>query len=135
MTGEMAGYAMERLLGTGALDVFYTPIYMKKNRPAMKLGVICNQEQLEDLKKEILRHTTTIGIRAYEVERTCMNREFLEVVVRGEIIHIKVASYEEVVKYMPEYEDCKKVATSLNLNLNEIYQEAVAVAKSMKREC
>ncbi|MEG0502721.1 MAG: nickel insertion protein, partial [Cellulosilyticaceae bacterium] len=71
----------------------------------------------------------------YEVERTCMNREFLEVVVRGEIIHIKVASYEEVVKYMPEYEDCKKVATSLNLNLNEIYQEAVAVAKSMKREC
>lgn len=132
MTGEMAGYAMERLLEKGALDVFYTPIYMKKNRPAMKLGVICNKEQLENLKKEILLHTTTIGIRAYEVERTCMNREFLEVVVRGEIIHIKVASYEEIVKYMPEYEDCKKVATGLKVNLNEIYQEAVAVAKSMK---
>ncbi len=125
MTGEMASYAMEKLFEKGALDVFYTPIYMKKNRPALKLTVLCKEAQKDKLQKNILKHTTTIGLRTYKVDRICMNREFVTVKVKGHKIDVKVVNYDNIVKYMPEYEDCKKVAQQMDLPIQNIYQKAI----------
>ncbi len=73
--GEAFGYVMDRLFEEGARDVYYTPIYMKKNRPAYQLNVICKEEDVTKLEQIIFRETTTIGIRRVEMERTVLKRE------------------------------------------------------------
>ena len=73
-TGESLGFTMEKLLEKGALDVFFTPIYMKKNRPAYQLTIICYQEDIKELQRVIFKNTSTIGIRKYQVERAILDR-------------------------------------------------------------
>ncbi len=132
MTGEVAGYAMDKLLEEGALDVFYTPIYMKKNRPAIKLGVLCKEEKKEQLQIAILKYTTTIGLRAYEVERVCMERYFETVVVRDCEVPVKVITFQDVKKSMPEYENCKKLAMQLGISIQEVYNEVMVAIYNKK---
>ena len=123
MTGEMAGYAMEKLLEEGALDVFYTPIYMKKNRPAIKLGVLSRGEDKDKLQRAMLKHTTTIGVRSYEADRVCMERTFETIEVEGLSVAIKHMRYGDIHKTTLEYEDCKKVATQLGVSLSVANQK------------
>lgn len=125
MTGEVAGYVMETLLEMGALDVFYTPIYMKKNRPAHKLSVLCTQERLKVIQQIVFKETTTIGIRMYKVERECMSREWLVVTTPYGDIRVKKAQYDNIIKYSPEYEDCKKYAKEKQVPVQTIYQEVL----------
>lgn len=73
--GEALGYVMDRLFDAGARDVYYTPIYMKKNRPAYQINVICKEQDISGLEQIIFRETTTIGIRRVEMERTVLERE------------------------------------------------------------
>lgn len=122
MTGELAGYVMETLLDQGALDVFYTPIYMKKNRPAIQLSVLCREESREDLQQIIFEQTTTLGIRMYKAQRFCMEREFIKVNTPYGVMTIKKASYGTIVKYTPEYEECKQKAKITGQPLHKIYQ-------------
>ena len=77
-TGEALGYAMERLLEAGARDVFFTPIYMKKNRPAYRLSVLCDEERIREMDEILFRETTTIGVRRCRVERDTLERRFAE---------------------------------------------------------
>ena len=77
-TPELLGYAMERLLEEGALDVFFTPIQMKKNRPATQLSFLCRPEQLEILARLVLSETSTIGLRHYPVRRITLERRIEE---------------------------------------------------------
>ena len=128
MTGEVAGYVMESLLEAGALDVFYTSIHMKKNRPAMKLSVLCLEEQIEEMQKVIFKETTTIGIRMYKTSRVCMDREWIGVETEYGNVRVKVASYDRVSKSSPEYEDCKIRAKEHGVPVQTVYQ---AVLKSM----
>lgn len=130
MTGEIAGYAMEKLLEAGALDVFYTSIHMKKNRPAMKLTVLCREEQLKDIQKTILQETTSIGIRMYKAERICMEREIIPVDTEYGTVRVKVVQLGDIQKYAPEYEDCKKIAQMKKLALRDVYE---AVIHGMQR--
>ncbi len=125
MTGEVAGYVMETLLEQGALDVFYTSIYMKKNRPAIKLSVLCLEEQIQHMQKVIFRETTTIGIRMYKTNRVCMAREWLTVNTKYGHIRIKKAEYGNVVKCSPEYEDCKLRAKEYDVPVQTVYQAAL----------
>lgn len=74
-TGETLGYCMGKLLQAGARDVHYIPVYMKKNRPAYQLDVICEEEKRETLENIIFTETTTIGIRRCQMERTVMKRD------------------------------------------------------------
>lgn len=131
MTGEVAGYVMASLLEEGALDVFYTPIYMKKNRPAIKLSVLCLEEQIEQLQKQIFKETTTIGIRMYKTSRVCMDREWITVETCYGKIRIKIAKYDNIIKYAPEYEDCKLRAREWGVPVQAVYQMAI---KSMPKE-
>lgn len=116
---------MEKLFENKALDVYYTPIYMKKNRPAIKLEVICKENDLENLKEIIFSETSTIGVRYFQADRTIMNREIKKKdTIYGEV-KVKKSTYKNVVKYSPEYEDCKKIAIEKDIPIKQIYDEII----------
>lgn len=120
-TGEVMGYTMERLLNAGAKDVFYSPIFMKKNRPAYKLTVICDDSNREILEDIIFMETTTIGIRRRHEIRTCLERSLDTIDTKYGKLEVKkiVRNGEEAV--YPEYDSAKKLAAENNVSLKKIY--------------
>ena len=121
-TGEILGYTMERLLQTGALDAFYTPIQMKKNRPAVMLSVICKDAQAEKLAQIIFTETSTIGIRVRQTRRLILNRELKTLKTAVGDIRVKSYGVSGLERVQPEYEDCAKIARENNLSLQEVYE-------------
>lgn len=122
-SGEALGYVMEELLKAGARDVHYIPVYMKKNRPAWMLNVICSKEDIEKLESIIFRETTTIGIRRVEMERTVLKREIKKVqTVYGEAM-VKVCIAEGQTRYYPEYESVIKICREKGLPYPEVYEK------------
>lgn len=122
MTGELAGYMLEILLESGALDAFYTPVYMKKNRPGIHLTVLCNEANLSLIERLILKETSTIGIRKYPVERTCMHRHFKKITTPLGDVTIKVSQHGDIKRETPEYEDVKKIARESGKSLWEVLE-------------
>ena len=121
-SGEILGYTSEKLFAQGALDVFYTPIFMKKNRPAYRLSVACRKEDMFKLQNIIFKETTTIGIRYRFENRTELGREFIEIDTKyGKIKAKKVTNNGETYVY-PEYESMKKIAEEKNIPLKELYK-------------
>lgn len=122
-SGEVLGYAMERLLEAGARDVFFTPIYMKKNRPAYKLSVLCDEEKIREMDEILFRETTTIGVRRCRVERDELERRPLEAETPWGTAKVKACVLpggEEV--FYPEYESVKGLAGKSGLGYQEVYQ-------------
>ncbi len=121
-SGEIIGYTQEKLFENGALDVFYTPIFMKKNRPAYRLSVACKKEDIAKLQNIIFRQTTTIGIRYRYESRTILKRELDEIDTKyGKIKVKKVVNDGENYIY-PEYESIKEIAEKNNVPLKELYK-------------
>jgi len=111
MTGEQLGYAVEKLMGEGALDVWLTPIQMKKGRPGHMLSVMASQGDVEPLARLVLSETTTLGVRLRRCERRKQFREMRTVRTRFGEVRVKVSiSSGEVVRVAPEYEDCRAIA-------------------------
>ncbi len=124
MNPEMYGYVMDILFDLGADDVFITPIIMKKARPASKLSVLCSAGKKESLKEALLVHTTSLGVRSYEVDKTMLQREFTKLKTRYGEITIKTAIYKgKKLKSKPEYEDCVRLAMEHGITVRQIYQE------------
>lgn len=121
-SGEALGYTAERLLKAGALDVYFTPIQMKKNRPATMLSVICKKEDSEKLSELIFKETATIGIRIRETERITLDRKISTVKTELGEVRVKMVSVSGLERVQPEYEDCAKIAEEKNLSLNEVYE-------------
>ena len=121
---EILAYAMERLFEEGANDVFFTPIYMKKNRPATKLTALCKNESAERLAKIIFSETTTIGLRIREEKRICLARG--DAVLQTEFGELKAKKieFEGEEKLSPEYEHAKKLARDAGVPLRKIYESA-----------
>ena len=121
--GEELGYTMEKLFEAKANDVFYTPIYMKKNRPAYKLEVICSKDNLDNLLEIIFRETTTIGARFYKIDRVELKREKVEIPTKyGNILGKRVTTPNGSTYIYPEYESMKKIASEKNIPLKELYK-------------
>ena len=121
-SGEILGYTSEKLFKNGALDVFYTPIFMKKNRPAYRLTVACKEEDMFKLQNIIFRETTTIGIRYRFESRTELGRKFEEIDTKyGKLKVKKVINNGETYIY-PEYESMKELAEKNNIPLKELYK-------------
>ena len=119
----------ERLFQAGALDVYLTPIFMKKSRPATKLSVLCPPEKVDACNRIIFEETTTFGVRISQAMRKKLFREIKEIETRYGRVRIKVGKIgDQVTDLCPEYEDCKALARSLNLSMREIYQEAQRAA-------
>lgn len=121
-TGEILGHTMDKLMKAGALDAYFTPIQMKKNRPAVMLSVLCKTGDTEKLSDIIFMETSTIGIRIQELERITLKREIRTVQTELGEVRVKLVSVAGLERVQPEYEDCVKIAEKNNLSLNEVYE-------------
>jgi len=127
-TGEQLGLAMEKLMAAGALDVSYTPCFMKKNRPGYLLRVIAPAELTAQLEYVIFSTTTTIGIRRYAAERSCMQRQKVTVQTPYGAVEAKKCSWQDICRIYPEYESVKALAESTGKDFQSIYRAALNVA-------
>ena len=128
--GVVLGYAQERLFALGALDVWHTPIQMKKNRPGILLSALVPQGLEAAAVELILRETPTLGVRTRPVERYIAERENVPMETDLGVISVKVKSLGGVaVGAAPEFEDCRRIAQETGLPFQEVYQRAVAEAR------
>jgi uncharacterized protein (TIGR00299 family) protein len=130
MNPEFFGHVSERLLTQGALDVFMTPIYMKKNRPATLLSVLTAKEKLDGVLSTVFSETTTLGVRIHSVDRRVLARETISVKTTFGDVRVKVGRIGGEVKTMaPEYEDCREIAARQGVPLKDVYEAAKAACR------
>ena len=120
----MLGLVLELLLEAGAADIWYTPIFMKKNRPAYQLSVLCNEPQRERLEDILFTQTTTIGIRRYPVERTVLQRELRTVKTPYGDVEVKVCRHKDQIFCYPEYESVRRICKEAGADLQSVYYVA-----------
>ena len=132
-TGEALGYCMGKLMQSGARDVHYIPVYMKKNRPAYQLDVICDDRTRETLENIIFAETTTIGIRRCRMERTVMTREFAAVTTKYGDAAVKICRHGEMEKVYPEYESAAAIAEKSGMPVGEAGAWIVQKYKEQKK--
>lgn len=124
MNPEIYEYVMDKLMKSGAMDVYMTPIIMKKGRPAVTLSVLCSENTEQQLEDILLLETTTIGVRKYKVNKTMLKRETIKVNTIYGDVNAKVSYINgEKVKFKPEYEDCRKIAEDHSVPINKVYEE------------
>jgi pyridinium-3,5-bisthiocarboxylic acid mononucleotide nickel chelatase len=122
---QILGHVMERAFDLGALDCYFTSVQMKKNRPGVLLSILCRDEQRATLSEMLFAETTTLGVRAYEVERRALDRSMVRVETQYGPIDVKVARLNgHVVKEMPEYEQCRQAAREANVPLRVVEEAA-----------
>lgn len=123
-SGEVLGYTMKKLMDAGALDVHFSPIYMKKNRPAFELTVICKEEKKKEMEEIIFRETTTIGIREFSsLMRSILHREEKEVDTSFGPVKVKEVTLGSEKRCYPEYESVKKLAEEKHVPFQTIFDE------------
>ena len=127
-TGEALSYVMQRLLEAGAKDVYFTPIYMKKNRPAYQINVICAEEDITKLEEVMFMETTTIGIRRMKMERSILKREQKEVVTSLGRAAVKICALPSGKRIYPEHDSVAELSRKSGLSWQEVYRLIV-------REC
>ena len=133
-TGEMLGLAMEMLLDAGAADVWYTPIHMKKNRPAYMLSVLCRESSIEAMEEIILTQTTTIGIRRYPTERTILDRSEIQVETSYGPADVKVCAYKGRTFFYPEYESIRRICREQGVDFQTAYHQARMKAEESRQD-
>ncbi|MCP4745233.1 MAG: nickel pincer cofactor biosynthesis protein LarC [Desulfobacteraceae bacterium] len=122
MNPEIFGYLMDKLLNQGALDVFWTPVHMKKSRPGTLVSVLCGLDKRDELSRLIMAETTTLGVRYHDVYRTSLNRRCVEVQTRFGPVRVKEAELlNGSTRRTPEFEDCKRIAEKNDIALQEVY--------------
>lgn len=125
MTGEALGFVMEKLMESGALDVWFTPIYMKKNRPGTMLSALCRSDDAPKLRACLLRETTTLGVRYRLLDREIAERRSDEVRTPWGKVRRKLKILDGcVVSIKPEYEDCACLAREHNISLEQVARAA-----------
>ena len=122
-SGEELGYIMSLLLEEGALDVHYTPVYTKKNRPATHLTLLIQERDLERFTAILFEQTSTIGFRYQNVQRKVMTRTFETQQTSLGAVKVKKNQYETVTKSTLEYEDCARIAKETGLSIQAVYQQ------------
>ena len=125
MSPQVFGHVMERAFELGALDCYFTPIQMKKNRPGVLLSVLCREGERERLMDLLFSETTTLGIRSYQVDRRALERRTVRVETQYGPIDVKVAQLNgHILKEMPEYEQCRQAARNANVPLRVVEEAA-----------
>ena len=128
-SGEALSYTMQQLLDAGALDAFCIPIYMKKNRPACLLKVLCNPEQRTEMESIIFRNTTTIGIRIQEMQRTKLPRKIFALETPWGMADVKCCTYGNDTYYYPENDSVSRLAKQNGTGFTEMYTMIQAYAR------
>ncbi|MDE7446296.1 MAG: nickel pincer cofactor biosynthesis protein LarC [Lachnospiraceae bacterium] len=123
-TGELLGYTMDNLMSAGARDVHFTPVYMKKNRPAYMLTVICDEAHIKKMEQIIFEETTTIGIRRMRMERTILEREETVIALEGGEVKAKKCTLPDCqVRIYPEYESVAELARKNDVPFQQVMEE------------
>jgi pyridinium-3,5-bisthiocarboxylic acid mononucleotide nickel chelatase len=124
MNPEFYDYIMDKFFEAGALDVYFTPIQMKKNRPAVKLSVLFKNDIEDEIVDIIFKETTTLGIRVFDnIKRYTLDREIKTAKTPWGSVRVKIAKRRNmIVNITPEYKDCKKIADDNNIPLKEVYR-------------
>ena len=131
INAEILGHFVEKALAAGALDVFHTPIQMKKNRPGVLLTVLCAEADADKFAELILCETSSFGVRGHTAARRKLRREFATVKTPFGNVTVKIGRLNgRVVQTAPEFESCKKLAEQAKVPLKQIYEAAV---KALKR--
>ena len=127
MSPEITGYVTTQLFANGALDVFLTPTFMKKGRPATQITVLCPTTHRDKLIELLLMETTTFGVRLSSADRVKLRRDFKQVETQWGAIQAKCGYLNgALIKTVPEYEDCKRLAEENNVPLQQVYAEALS---------
>ncbi|MDQ6632645.1 MAG: nickel pincer cofactor biosynthesis protein LarC, partial [Verrucomicrobiota bacterium] len=128
---EILGHFVEKSLAAGALDVFHTPIQMKKNRPGILLTILCAENDADKFSEMMLRETSAFGIRRSSAERRKLQREFQTVKTPHGAVTVKIGKLNgKIVQAAPEFESSKKLAEAKNIPLQQIYQATMGVIGS-----
>jgi uncharacterized protein (TIGR00299 family) protein len=130
VSGEILGHFVETALAAGALDVFYTPIQMKKNRPGVLLAVLCAEADADRFSEMILRETSAFGVRRTVAERRKLRREFIKVKTPFGSVAVKIGRLNgKVVQSAPEFESCNKRAAQAKVPLKQIHEATIKAVK------
>ena len=132
-SGEVLGFVMDELFAAGARDVYYTSIYMKKNRPAVQINIICREADIEKLQNVLFRNTTTIGVRRCRMERTVLPREIQQIDTPYGRVQVKVCRIGEEVRAYPEYASVSELCKTHNISFQEAWRIASAAADTVKK--
>jgi uncharacterized protein (TIGR00299 family) protein len=131
LPGEGFGFLMERLLEAGALDLYFTPVQMKKNRPGTLVTVLCRPSQIESLAPLLLMESGSLGCRYHLTNRYEAEREITEVETAFGTVRVKRASLQgRPLAAAPEFEDCRRLALAGGISWREVYRAALAAADS-----
>lgn len=125
MEPQILGSFMDKALNSGALDIFYTPVFMKKNRPGVLVRILCNKENIKPLTEIIFSYTSTIGFRIKETKRVKMERREEEVNLDGERVRVKVSRWGDFEKVKPEYEDVLSICEKTGRPIYEIISDVI----------
>lgn len=132
MTGEELGFATQKLFDLGALDVWITPIQMKKSRPASMLSTICRSQDLNEIAQGVFENTSTLGIRVRQLDRMVARRETVFVDTRYGPIPVKTKRISgEITRVSPEYDDCVRIANRHGVSLRQVFEAANSAASKL----
>ena len=132
---EILGFVMERAFELGALDCWFTPIQMKKNRPATKVSILTRGDEEAALSELLFSETSTLGVRIIELERKCLDREITSVDTEFGEVDVKIARYEnQIVNVKPEYESVKRISVESGLAIKEIEARILEQWKEVEGE-
>lgn len=132
-SGEVLGFVMDELFAAGARDVYYTPIYMKKNRPAVQINIICREQDIDKLQNILFCNTTTIGVRRCRMERTILPRKIRQVDTPYGKVQVKVCRIGEEVRAYPEYDSVVELCKTHNMSFQEAWRIASAAADTVEK--
>ena len=129
MNPEFYDYVIDQLFKVGAVDVFFAPINMKKNRPGILLSVITSTEYFDSVVRVILEETSTLGVRHYDVGRVALPRKQKIIMTPFGKVRVKIGGLNESTRNIsPEYEDCRKIALKKEIPVKRVYDEALKIA-------
>lgn len=124
MSSEIYSYLYEKLLSQGALDVYTESIFMKKNRPAYKISILCKEGELNKFIELLLEETSTFGVRYQKLNKAMLDRSFDKIKTKYGDIQIKLGYLNgKLIKVTPEYEDCKIMANKENIPIKKVFDE------------
>ena len=129
MNPEIYGYLFQLLLERGAIDVYITPVYMKKGRPGSLLSVLVDEDKLDDISHTLLAETTTLGVRYHQVERRKLERSITTVKTQYGPVRVKICIFDNLQRLAPEYEDCAQLARQQNVPIQSVYAAARATLR------
>ncbi|MDD4334995.1 MAG: DUF111 family protein [Desulfotomaculaceae bacterium] len=138
MNPEIYSYLLDKLIEEGALDAYLTPVYMKKNRPANLLSVICREGKSEKLLETVFRETTTLGVRIREEKRRVLPRSFTKVKTPWGEVKVKIGFLDEdkteILQFAPEYKECRSISEKHGVPLKKVYTAALLAFSQLKEK-